>query len=169
MSEAEAGDAELLGEHEWKRLLAAAAHTRYPCRDRSLLHLFWQFGATVRQVVALETAQVNFLTGRLSWPDGRESRLTPEAAHLLTTYVSIERDPRCPKLFCGRHDRPLTPGDVDRLFRHLSALAGVRVDPLSLRRSALFRLLRAAPLKALALKPEKAVAVEPERSASPAP
>jgi|GEM_PF-4631483 len=170
MSEAEASPTDLIGEREWKRLMTAAAHSRFPCRDRSLLHLFWNFGATVRQVLALEPGHVSFLTGRLSWPDGRESRIPAEALHTLTAYVSMERHPRCPKLFCGRHGLPLSPVDVDRLFRHLSSMAGFRVDPLTLRRSALLRLLQAAPLHALALRPERGAApAGPSRSASPAP
>ncbi len=155
MSDADRAPSGLIGEAEWRRLLAAAAHNRFPCRDRSLLHLFWTFGATVRQVLDLEPDHVGLLSGRLSWPDGREAVLTPEALRTLTAYMSLERHPRCPRLFCGPHGRPLSPGDIDRLFRRLSWSAGFPVDPRLLRRSALLRLLRAAPLRAFAMRPDR--------------
>jgi integrase len=142
----------LLGEQEFQRLLEAAAHSRYPCRDRALLHLFWDCGATVRQVVALEVGDVNFLNGRLQLQDGaREVRLPPDLLHLLTTYVSLERDPRCPTLFGGRNGRRLGPAQVGRLCRRLAAQTGIAVDPLMLRRAALARMLRVQPLLALGL------------------
>jgi len=164
MAEVEAVGPDLIGNREWQRLLGAAAHTRYPCRDRSLLHLFWHLGATVRQVSALEVDSVDLRTGALVWPDGRESRIPAEALQVLNAYVSLERDRRCPRLFSGRHGRPLTPADIDRCFRCLSRFSGLRVDPLTLRRSALLRLLLAAPLRALALRPDRGAA--PERLAA---
>lgn len=145
----ETASQEFLGERDFQRLLQVAAHSPSPCRDRALLHLFWQFGATVRQATALEVGHVNFLTGRVQWPDAPEGLLPPEALHALTAYVSLERDPRCPKLFAGRHGRPLSPGQIGRMFQRLSAYSGVAVDPPSLRRAALYRLIQADPLRAL--------------------
>ena len=146
---AEAAGEGFLGERDFQRLLQAAAHSAGPCRDRALLHLFWHFGATVRQVTTLEVAHVNFLTGRIQWAGAPEGVLPPEALHALTAYVSLERDPHCPKLFAGRHGRPLTPAEVGRMFERLSGYSGVAVDPPGLRRAALFRLIRAQPLRAL--------------------
>lgn len=153
---------ELIDEQRWQRLLGAAAHSRFPCRDRSLLHLFWSCGATVSQICALEPQHVRFLSGRLRWPDGRESLVPPDALHALTAYVSLERHSNCPKLFCGRHGRPIGPADLDRLFRRLSAATGFPVDPRLLRRSGLLHLLRAAPLRTLALRRGSAAALRRE-------
>ena len=123
MSEAEVFPSpDLIGEPEWQRLLAAAAHGRFPCRDRAILHLLWDHAATPQQLLGLEAAHVDFLSGGLCWPDGRRSRLSPDVLRLLTAYLSMERHPRCPKLFGGRHGLPLGPADIDRLFRRLSAL-----------------------------------------------
>lgn len=162
MSGAESSaDAEPIGEREWRLLVGAAAHGRFPCRDRALLHLFWDHGATPRQVLELEAGHVDFLAGTLRWPDGGRARLAPETRTLLAAYVSMERHPRCPKLFGGRHGLPLRPADLDRLFRRVSALAGVQADPRSLHRAALLRLLRAAPLLALTLRPRRRAAPAP--------
>ena len=103
----------------------------------------------MRQVTALEVGHVNFLTGRIQWAGAPEGVLPPEALHALTAYVSLERDPHCSKLFAGRHGRPLTSAEVGRMFERLSGYSGVAVDPPGLRRSALFRLIRAHPLRAL--------------------
>lgn len=140
---------DLVQERDFQRLLQAASHSACPCRDRALLQLCWHFGATVRQITALEVGHINFLTGRIQWADAPEGLLPPEALHALTAYVSLERDPRCPKLFAGRHGRPLSPAQVARMFERLSAYSGVAVDPPGLRRAALYRLIRDHPLRAL--------------------
>ena len=145
-----------LREPEFQRLLQAAAHGPFPCRDRSILHLFWDFGLTLRQIVALQPGQVDLLARRLQLPGGRWAPLPDETLRLLTAYVSLERDPRCPRLFAARHGRPAGPAEVDRLFRRLRAHSGLPVDPLALRRAALARLLQLDPRPVLALWREAA-------------
>ncbi len=135
---------------EWEKLLAAADRSPSPHRDRALLHLFWHFGPSARQVLELEVAHVNFLTGRLRWPSGPETALPPEALHALTAYVSFERNPRGGRLFAGRHGRQLTMWQLDRFFRRLREVSGIPVTPRSLRLAALYRLLEAHPLRAMA-------------------
>ncbi len=155
-------DAPPLGEREWRVLLAAAGHSAFPCRDRAILSLFWHFGATVRQVTGLRAADVDLPAGTLAWPSGGGASLPLEVTRTLQTYVSLERPRHAATLFCGRGQRALTARDVDRCFRRLARVSGIRADPLSLRRAALYRLLRAAPLQALTLRPVR----PPERDAA---
>jgi len=140
----------VLAAPEFQRLMQAAAHGAYPCRDRAILQIIWESGATVREVLALEPGDVDFLSGSVRWADGRRCGLAAEALRVLTTYVSLERDCRCPRLFAGRHGRPLRTCDVGRLFQRLARQTGIAVDPLALRRAAVARLLRERPIEALA-------------------
>jgi integrase len=135
---------------EWEKLLAAADRSATPYRDRALLHLFWHFGPSTRQVLELEVGHVNFLTGRLRWPGGPETPLPADALHALTSYVSFERDPRGRKLFTGKRGRGLNAVQLDRFFRRMREVSGVAVTPRSLRLAALYRLLEAHPLRAMA-------------------
>lgn len=161
-AEGQGEDAPPLGEREWRVLLAAAGHSAFPCRDRAILSLFWHFGATVRQVTGLRAADVDLSGGVLMWPGGGGASLPLEVAGTLQTYCSLERPRQAATLFCGRGRRALTAGDVDRCFRRVARVSGIRADPLSLRRAALYRLLRAAPLQALTLRPVR----PPERDAA---
>jgi len=147
---ADAERAPVLGRGDWGKLLAAADRSPQPYRDRALLHLFWNFGPTCRQVLQLEVGQVNFLTGRLRWPAGPETALPGEVLHAITAYVSFERDPRGVRLFTGRRGRAMTAQQLDRFFRRLRAASGIPVTPRTLRMAALYRLLEANPLRAMA-------------------
>lgn len=142
--------APVLTRGEWEKLLAAADHSATPYRDRALLHLFWHFGPSQRQVLGLEVAHLNFLTGRLRWPAGPETPLPADALHAITSYVSFERDPRGRRLFTGRRGRALSAAQLDRFFRRLRESSGIPVTPRSLRLAALYRLLEAHPLRAMA-------------------
>jgi integrase len=144
--EAVAPDSPLLERSDFDRLLQAAAHSPFPCRDRAILRLFWELAPGVHELLQLRPEDVDPVGGRLSRPDGRTSTLPRETARLLSTYASMERDPHCPRLFAGRHGRPLSPGDLDRLFRALGRQTGIPVDPVRLRRAALAHLLRCDPL-----------------------
>jgi integrase len=134
---------------DFDKLLQAADRSGHPYRDRALLHLFWHFGPSPRQVLALTLQDVNFLAGRLRWPRGGEQPLPPEVLQALTSYISFERDARCPRLFSGRRGRPLTAVQLDAFFRRLRALSGVAVTPRILRMCALYRMLRANPVRAM--------------------
>ena len=139
----------LLEASDFDRLLQAAAHSPFPCRDRAILHLFWELAPGVHELLRLRPGDVDSVNGRLTRPDGRACALRRETARLLSAYASMERDPRCPRLFAGRHGRPLGPADLDRLFRTLGRQTGIPVDPVRLRRSALAHLLRSDPLAAV--------------------
>jgi integrase len=130
---------------EFERLLQAAAHSALPCRDRAILRLIWEAGLRPREVTLLEPDDIDFPAGAVTRGDGRRVAVSRETVHLLTAYASIERDGRCPRLFSGRHGRPLRAADLDRLFRWLSRQSGVPADPLGVRRAAMLRALRAEP------------------------
>jgi integrase len=147
--EARAPEAGILGPAEFQRLLQAAAHSPLPCRDRAILCLFWDLAPGVHELLRLRPGDVDLQAGRLLRPDGRRCALGRETTRLLAAYASLERDRRCPRLFSGRHGRPLRAADLDRLCRRLERHTGVAVDPLRLRRAALARLLRADPLPLL--------------------
>ncbi|HVB09787.1 MAG TPA: tyrosine-type recombinase/integrase [Bacillota bacterium] len=139
----------LLNPTDFDKLLQAADRSGHPYRDRALLHLFWHFGPSPRQVLALTMQDVNFLAARVRWPRGGEQPLPPEVLQALTSYISFERDARCARLFCGRRGRPLTAVQLDAFFRRLRALSGVPVTPRILRMCALFRMLRTNPVRAM--------------------
>jgi integrase len=146
MAEAE----RLLNPSDFDKLLAAADRSAHPYRDRALLHLFWHFAPSPRQVLGLTLQDVNFLAGRIRWPGAAEQPLPPATLHALTAYVSFERDTRCPRLFAGRRGRPLTAAQLDHFFRRLRAIAGIPVTPRDLRVCALYRMLQANPQRAMA-------------------
>lgn len=137
-------------EEDWHRLLRAAAHSPYPCRDRAVLHLFWSLGLTVPDLLALRLEDVDFLTGRVRWAGVREGLLSPDGLRSLTAYVSLERAPCCPRLFGDRHGRPLSRAQVARIFTRLQGACGVHSSPQALRLGALYRMLRRDPAHALA-------------------
>ncbi len=140
----------LLNPTDFERLLQAADRSGHPYRDRALLHLFWHFGPSPRQVLALTMQDVNFLAGRVRWPRGGEQPLPPEVLAAMTSYISFERDAHCPRMFCGRRGRPMTAVQLDAFFRRMRALSGVPVTPRNLRMCALYRMLRANPVRAMA-------------------
>ena len=143
-------------EKDWARLLCTAADSPYPCRDRAILHLFWWLALTVHDVLALRAEDVDFLCGRIRWGEGRQGLLPPEALRVLAAYASMERDPRCTRLFGGRHGRPLSRAQIASLFARLSAASGVPVSPHALRMAAIYRLLRGNPLHAFTtLRPHR--------------
>lgn len=144
-------DADLvLGPRERERLLTVAGHSRSPYRDRALLQLFMHYGATVRQVLALEIGHVNFPAARLHWPtEGADTRLTAELLADLTRYVATERNPRCPALFTTPLGHPLDRQRVAAIFRRIRNESGLSVSPLLLRRGSLHCWLEEQPAQAV--------------------
>lgn len=147
---AEQAQAPVLSRGEWEQLLAAADRSPAPYRDRALLHLFWHFGPSPRQILDLEVTHLNFLTGRMRWPAGPETALPADVLHAITSYVSFERNPLGRRLFTGKRGRGLSAAQLDRFFRRLREASGIPVTPRSLRLAALYRLLEANPLRAMA-------------------
>lgn len=140
----------VFGPKERERLLAAAGRSSTPHRDRAVLHLFIHYGATPRQVLALEIGNVNFPAGRLHWPTaGVETRLPAELLVDLTKYVALERNPRSPSLFTTRLGHPMSIARLSALFRRLREESGIAVTPLALRRGCLHRWLEEQPVEAV--------------------
>lgn len=140
----------LLEQEDWARLLRAASGSRYPCRDRAILHLLWWLALTVQDVLALRVEDVDFLAGRIRWGGGRHvGVLPPEALRSLTAYSSMERAPRCPALFGDAHGRALSPAHLSRIVQRHATAAGLPTSPHALRMSALYRLLARQPLHVL--------------------
>jgi type 1 fimbriae regulatory protein FimB/type 1 fimbriae regulatory protein FimE len=137
---------EYLTKAELKRLMAAAAKTRYGHRDATLILVCYRHGLRVSELIDLRWDQINF--GAATLAVRRVKKGSPSTHPIkgdelrALRRLQREQEPRSPFVFTTERGSPFATGGVRTLIARLGEVAGFsyRVHPHMLRHSTGFEL-----------------------------
>jgi integrase/recombinase XerC/integrase/recombinase XerD len=122
---------------ESKAILAAAKNFKFPERSYAMMKMFLQTGCRLDELVKLEVSQIDLKEKYVRFlGKGDKERIVPlldSTCQALTEYLSVRRPakPDIKQIFLGSRNGPISPVDVQAIFRGICLKAGIEKENVS--------------------------------------